>query len=582
MTSNRYLPRRARVWAEITAALLLALLLLPGGLFAGEANWSRDDAAHLLRRAGFGGTPVEIDRLFALGREGAVDYLVTGKLPAGIEAPFAHVELPGFTSEKVNYRVLGAGVLYEVEKARAWTLDHMVRSDRPLDEKMTLFWHGLFTSGLREVKNPTWLVEQDALLRHEAIGNYKRLTHAIIHDSAMLKYLNNDDNVKGHPNENLARELMELFTMGEGNGYTEADIPEVARALTGQTVRFSSAKAQFVDSRHDDGPKTIFGKTGNYMPDDVVDLIFDRPEPAAYLAKRLWTFFGTSDPSEQEIEKTADALRKNNWDLAPALRVLFTSPEFYSDKAKFTRIKSPVELEAMTIRLLEEPAHPRILSAAAFMLRMTGEELFQPPNVKGWPGGEHWITSSAIFLRYNLAAAMASGMMGANIGRGRGFAGGQPPLPARSAINPARLRAGAATQPATQPSDAAREARITAAAAAREAAAKDPRFARIMALREEQAKKVQEEIAKIPPLPPVDELVKPARLFAQLGKEPKAAELVDAAVNRFLQRPLADEKKATLTQSLGSEPLKLGEPATDRRVRQMIGALLSTPEYQVE
>ena len=572
MTSLRYLPGRVRVKAEIAAALLVALLLLPAVSLAADTNWSRDDAAHLLRRAGFGGTPVEIDRLFALGREGAVDYLITGKLPSGVETPFAHVELAPFVSENVNVRVQGPAVLYEVEKARAWTIDRMVRSDRPLEEKMTLFWHGLFTSGLREVRNPKWIFDQDALLRHEAIGNYKRLTHAIVHDAAMLKYLNNDENLKGRPNENLARELMELFTMGEGNGYTEKDIPEVARALTGETIRFGG-KSSFEERRHDDGPKTIFGKTGNYKADDVVDLIFDRPEPATYLAKRLWTFFGTAEASEQEIAKVADALRKSNWELAPALRTMFTSPEFYGDKAKFTRIKSPVELEAMTLRLLEEPAHPRILSAAAFMLRQTGEEMFQPPNVKGWPGGERWITSTAIFLRYNIASAMANGTMGINVGRGGRFAG----APGGKFVRP-----GAATQPATRPSDPAVEARLAAAKASRDQIAKDPRFARIQALREEQAKKVQEEIAKIPPLPPADELVIPAKIFAQLGKDPTAAQLVDAAVSRFIQQPLAADKKATLVQSLGTEPLKLGEPQSDRRIRQMLGVLMSTSEYQVE
>lgn len=577
-------PSRDRDKAEIAAALLVALLLLPCGLFAGEANWSRDDAAHLLRRAGFGGTPVEIDRLFALGREGAVDYLITGKPPAGAQVPFAHVELPSFTFDLGNYRILGPAVQYEVEKMRAWTIDRMVRSDRPLEEKMTLFWHGLFTSGLREVRNPNWLGAQDALLRREAVGNYKRLTHAILHDSAMLKYLNNDDNVKGHPNENLARELMELFTMGEGNGYTEQDIPEVARALTGETVRFGW-KSEFVDRRHDDGPKTIFGKTGNFMPDDVVDLIFDRPEPSTYLARRLWTFFGTADPSEQGVAMVAEALRKNDWELAPALRALFTSPEFFSDKVKFTRIKSPVELEAMTLRLLEEPAHPRILAAAAFILRQTGEELFQPPNVKGWPGGEHWITSSAIFMRYNIANAMANGVLGANFGRGPRFGAG-PNAPGSNppGVGPdrARNRPGAATQPATQPADPVREARLAAAAATQAQIASDPRFARIQALREEQRRKIQEEVAKIPPLPPADELVIPAKLFAQLGKEPTPAQVVDAAIDRFLQQPLAADKKATLVGSLGGEPLRLGEPQTDRRIRQMIGLLLSTPEYQVE
>ena len=165
--------------------------------------------------------------------------------------------------------------------------------------------------------------------------------------------------------------------MGEGNGYTEKDIPEAAPPPTGMTVRRGYDRAQFVERMHDDQPKTIFGKTGNYKPDDVVDLIFDRPEPLSYLAKRLWQFFGTAEPSAADIALVSDALRNNNWDIAPALKAMFTSPSFYSADEKFVLIKSPVELEAMTLRLLEEPTAPRLMTASAFGMRQLGQELFQ-------------------------------------------------------------------------------------------------------------------------------------------------------------------------------------------------------------
>src|SRR5665213_899676 len=259
---------RLRTWTAIAAVIVTVAILCPAPTYATDTQWTRDDAAHLLRRAGFGGTPTQIDAIHALGRDGAVDYLVTGKLPSGVEAPFAHVELPPLVfSLDGDARIQGPATLYSLQQMKIWWLDRMVRSDRPLEEKMTLFWHGLFTSGIREVRTVDWLANQNALFHREAIGNYKRLTHEIIHDPAMLKYLNNDQNIKGRPNENLARELMELFTMGEGNGYTEKDIPEVARALTGMTPGRNGAT--FVDRRHDDEPKTIFGKTGNFKPDDV-------------------------------------------------------------------------------------------------------------------------------------------------------------------------------------------------------------------------------------------------------------------------------------------------------------------------
>src|SRR5665213_3313932 len=272
---------RLRTWTAIAAVIVTVAILCPAPTYATDTQWTRDDAAHLLRRAGFGGTPTQIDAIHALGRDGAVDYLVTGKLPSGVEAPFAHVELPPLVfSLDTDARVQGPATLYSLQQMKIWWLDRMVRSDRPLEEKMSLFWHGLFTSGIKEVRVVDWLANQNALFHREAIGNYKRLTHEIIHDPAMLKYLNNDENLKGRPNENLARELMELFTMGEGNGYTEKDIPEVARALTGMTI--DKGKSEFQARYHDDQPK----------PDDVVDLIFDRPEPSMYLSRRLWDYFG--------------------------------------------------------------------------------------------------------------------------------------------------------------------------------------------------------------------------------------------------------------------------------------------------
>src|SRR2546423_3946698 len=419
-------------FSQVIAGPLLVLgilVLSPPPVYAADKpDWSRDDAAHLLRRAGFGGTPQQIDRTYELGRNAAVEYLISGKLPSGAAAPFEHVELQPFpkNDEGLDQRQ-GPERQFEMQKLRAWWIDRMVRTDRPLEEKMTLFWHGLFTSGFREGKVRRWMAQQNALFHKEAIGNYRRLTDEILHDSAMLKYLNNDENLRGHPNENLARELMELFTMGEGNGYSEKDIPEVARALTGMTPRrpMAGGNAVFIPMRHDSGIKHIFGESGNFGPDDVVTLIFDRPYPAEYLAKRLWTFFGCPEPTEQEIEPVAHALRSNNWELAPALRMLFLSQSFYSPKAKLTLIKSPIDLEVSTLRLLEVPPEPRIEFAAVNGARQLGQELFQPPNVKGWLGGEHWITSSGIYTRYNIATAMANGVYG--------FAGGGP---MRAFINP--------------------------------------------------------------------------------------------------------------------------------------------------
>jgi lysophospholipase L1-like esterase len=549
-----------------------------------DTAWSRDDAAHLLRRAGFGGTPTQIDRLQAIGRDAAVDYLLTGNLPAGMTAPFDHADLPELTADLTgDYRIQGPMLQYKLQELRAWWLDRMVRTDRPLEEKMTLFWHGLFCSGIREVRSVEAMGEQNELFHREAIGNYKRLAADIIHDPAMIKYLNNDENMKGRPNENLAREFMELFTMGEGNGYTEKDIPEVARALTGVTTDRFGETSLFMPFRHDDGPKTIFGKTGNYTPDDVPELIFARPEPATYLAKRLWQFFGTPEPTDQDIAPVAEALQNGEWELAPALRALFTSPAFYSDRCKFAVIKSPVELEAMTLRLLEEPTQPRMLFAASFTLRGMGEELFQPPNVKGWPGEEHWITSETLNTRNQIAMAASTGRLGAGVGAGtRGFGAGarrprvapgtQPAAGAQAArlARPTRL---AQANPTTPAGSGKADPAVTAAQA---------RQQRLQELRQEQAEQVQQALSEMPPMPPRETLVAPAKLFAELGKEATPEQVVDAAAARFLQQPLPAEKKTALIESMGTQPVTLGQAASDERVRQMIGLMMSTSEYQVE
>ena len=484
------LPPTARV-----SILTLLLVLTASSLAAANpANWSRDDATHLLRRAGFGGTPEQIERLHAMGKAAAVDYLLTGKAPAGTaNLPFPQVELSAFTIETpegTDQKSRMRRTRQEINRLRSWWLDRMASTHRPLEEKMSLFWHGLLTSGVMEVRDIEMIAGQNALFHDHALGNYKSLTHAIVRDPAMLRYLNNDQNVKGKPNENLARELLELFTMGEGNGYTEQDIKEVARALTGAAVDRRNSRYVYRPFQHDNGPKTIFGKTGNYEPADVVDLIFQRREPAHYLAKRLWIFFGHPEPRQNEIAPVAEALLKNKWELKPALRVLFLHPNFYTDRVKFALIKSPVELAVGTMRSLDVRPGQFALRSTSEALNRMGQQLFQPPNVRGWPGGEQWITSATLYTRYNFTATLINN-------------------------------------------------------------------------------------------PQASAAVSMMRLFPNLPANATPEQLVDAAIDRFTQRPLHDSKKAALMQALGDAPLRPGAD-TDRRVKQLIALLLSTPEYQVQ
>jgi len=478
-----------------TRVLALLFLLSVAPLAAAADSWTRDDAAHLLRRAAFGGTPEQVDRLHALGKSAAVEYLLGAApsaitRPAGAPAIFPPADLPDFKSEAMPPEILQIQRWRRLEtlRLRSWWIDRMARTDRPLEEKMTLFWHGLFTSGIQEVKLPQFISRQNALFHAHALGNYRTLAEAVVRDPAMLRYLNADSNVKGKPNENLARELMELFTMGEGNGYTERDIAEVARALTGATTSLMGYVYRPV--KHDQAAKVIFGKAGNYRPDDIVPLIFQRPEPPRYLARRLWEFFAFPNPTDADIAPVAAALAANNFELRPALRALFTSPAFYADKARFAVIKSPVGLVVSTLRTMEQPSSPDRMRGLLQELDKMGQSLLQPPNVKGWPGGEHWITSATLFTRYNACSTIVQGGMG---------------------FTP----------------------------------------------------------------------VSPARLFPTLPR-PTADQLVDAAIARYLQRPLHPDKRKALIETLGTNPLTLGKEESDRRARQMLALLLSTPEYQVE
>jgi hypothetical protein len=488
--------RRASTLIKTSLAVGL-VLLISSSVLAAKPEWTHDDAAHLLRRAGFGGTPEQIDQLHKMGKVAAVNYLIDGTIAGPTTQPvFPKRELPAFelTPLPEDRKLAQQTRRQDIQKLRMWWVERMTRTDKPLEEKMTLFWHGLFCSGFQEVREPGFMAQQNELFRKEAVGNYRRLTHAIIHDPAMLRYLNADQNVKGKPNENLARELMELFTMGEGSGYTETDIKEVARALTGLAVNPKQG-AQFRGSRHDDGEKKIFGQSGRYKPDDVVDLIFAQPQPAQYLAKRLWKFFASPEPTNEDLLPIIQALNREKFELKPALKVMFLSPNFYSDKVKFSLIRSPVELIVGTVRQLDMELGPQAQRLAIQSLNQMGQELLQPPNVRGWPGGEQWITSATLYTRYNLCATLVSG-------QGNRRREGNPNM-------------------------------------------------------------FSLEKLKLPD---------PA----------KPPEVVDAAIARFLQRPLPDAKKTALVEALGSEPIRVGSRDTDRRVQQMLGLLMSTPEYQMQ
>ncbi len=406
------------------ATTLLALFtvpaLLPGRaaadppaaltpLLAGA--WDSAKARHLLARAGFGGTPQEVEKLRALGADRAVASLVEYARQPALDLP---PPAPPGPPEAVNLSKLSFEERQKVQQARRreqqqhiarvrqWWAERMLKSPRPLEEKLTLFWHGHFASEYRTVQNGRAMLAQNELFRTHAAGNFGKLLHAVVHDPAMLRYLDNNRNARGRPNENLAREIMELFTMGVDQGYTEADIKEGARALTGHTFDPRTWEYRYNARAHDGGAKTIFGQTGKFDGDQFVDLILEQPATARFIAKKLFVFFVHDDPAPAVIDRLAVVLRANDYELAPMLTELFRSEEFYSTRSLGTQIKSPVQLAVGTARALGvRDIEPQFVVTAAQSL---GQELFGPPNVKGWDGGRAWVNSNTVVARANFPA----------------------------------------------------------------------------------------------------------------------------------------------------------------------------------
>jgi uncharacterized protein (DUF1800 family) len=361
-------------------------------------------AAHLLRRAGFGGTPDEIRRAASGTMAAAVDALIS--FPATDPLPAAPADLP---DDEPMMRGTTLTTDMRVERRRAeragfiasqmWWLDRMLATPAPLQEKMTLFWHGHFTSAPGKGVTPREMVNQNALFRNLALGDVRVLTRSVSYDPAMLKYLDNLRNDRSHPNENYARELMELFTLGIGN-YTENDVREAARAWTGIRIRRDTGEPYLSTRLHDDGRKTFLNQTGNFDGGDIVDIIFQQPAAARFFAAKLLNFFVYNDPEPELVDATAALLRKNAFNLRPVMSTLLRSNVFYSPRAYRALVKSPVEFVVGTYRLFGVGQTSLVALGA---LRRMGQILFYPPNVKGWPGGSTWLNSSTVLARENFA-----------------------------------------------------------------------------------------------------------------------------------------------------------------------------------
>jgi len=591
------------------------------------SEWSFDHAAHLLERAGFGGTPEEIARFAAMTPEAAVDLIVNYEQIADTLPPFEHSgiwdeamladadlhlrfddvmakaaevgEVYGEVVREEGPRKLQdiTDALYykylssnrEWQRVAQWWAERMLTSPRPLEEKMTLFWHGHFAT--EELKNDDYrlMLQQNMTLRQLATSDMNSLLIAMSKDPAMLLYLDNRLNVKGHANENYAREILELFSLGIGN-YTENDIKEAARAFTG----WRNQGLTFIDDRaqHDEGMKTVFGQTGNWDGEDVVDLILQQEAAGEFIAGKIYRFFVREEISEQMLDELAARLRDDNYALKPFLRALFLSQDFYSEPSLGTQIKSPVQFLVSTYRKLgleRIPGTPYFPAAT----NLLGQALGNPPNVKGWDGGRAWLNPSTILLRNNLIGHLLFPETAAGAYPRFAYSTRYSNAPAEarqrdrdealafsSESGSVQFSASAASEDAQGMSADISMMASTAPSAARHNARAD------YDLKLGLYRGITKSYERVRPIPPTPA---PFDLSGML-QNANIASAEDAVIyleRRFLRLRLFDEDRQDIVEFLqgrmpdGFSLRDSGDGETERSLRLTLQLILSTPEYQL-
>ncbi|MEL6741288.1 MAG: DUF1800 domain-containing protein [Planctomycetota bacterium] len=419
---------------------------LPGDLDPIDPGaFGYDEARHLLWRAGFGGTPAQIQVLAGWGVERSVDHLINyDRVPfedASADAFDRGIMRPPTEDERRQYnearRRRDEDTLARLRERRQqaqrddrrqirqmqrWWLTRMIETPRPLEEKLTLFWHGHFATSYRTIEDSYHMYQQNRFLRDNAAGNFGDLLFGIIRDPAMLAYLDNQDSNKRRPNENLAREIMELFALGEGN-YSERDIKEGARALTGYS--FEDDSFVFREDNHDTGTKSILGSRDAHNGDTFVSTILRQRACSGFIAAKLYDYFCRSIPMDEAqmdrptrgaVRDLAETLLRSRYDLRPALARLFASAHFYHASARREQIKSPAVLTVGAVRSLGTPV--RDLGVLLDAMDMMGQGLLFPPSVKGWDGGRSWINTSTLFVRQNTLAFLLTGRLPAGVSGG--------------------------------------------------------------------------------------------------------------------------------------------------------------------
>ena len=367
-----------------------------GGSAAGLPLSDELKLRHLLRRAGFGASRVELDAYRRLGLAGTVDQLVN----------YDQVDNSALDARLTS---LALDLSKRADISR-WWLNRMISTARPLEEKMTLFWHGLLTSGISKVGRPEPMLTQNQFFRANALGNFSDILKGVSKDSAMMLWLDTATNRKGKPNENYARELMELFSMGV-NQYTEQDVKESARAFTGWSLiahpKLGQFQYRFAAGQHDNGTKTFQGETGNFDGDNIIDIIVKQPVSARYIAGKVFAFFAYPNPTDDVLNPLVQVYQSSQYSIKALVLAILTCDAFYAPAAYRAQIKSPVDYVVGAVRALGIQIGARGLP---LVLTELGQELFNPPNVAGWPGGSSWLTSGTWLTRLNLANTLSGGL----------------------------------------------------------------------------------------------------------------------------------------------------------------------------
>ena len=557
----------------------------------GASDWTYARAAHLMERAGFGATPGDIERLASMTPARVVDWLVDYDAVAHELKPFDEsgiwdpgmdpfppsraeaVRIAQANGEALGVKVLGPGAQrrlqpvvdkffyalaannFETQRLGLWWANRMLATPRPLEEKLTLFWHGHFATSENKVRDYRMMLRQNLMLRERASGQLRDLLVGILKDPAMLVFLDNGENVKEHPNENFGRELLELFTMGVGN-YSERDVREAARAFTGWTNDVLEFK--FDRTQHDFGEKAFLGQKGTFDGEDIIDAILKQPVTAEFVAAKLYRFFARDEISDAVRKDLGRSFRDSGYQMKPLLKRIFLARDFYSPKSYATQIKSPVHLVISTYKkmgLTEVPTIPDFGRMTAGL----GQSLFNPPNVAGWAGGRTWITPATLLQRGNMFRDVLSPDVSAF----------RPPDRAMSPTDQRvgqRLSQGMDITTATLEGDAESNMMVE----------RDEDYntrysgykATLMAF--ERVKVIPRRTASIDVT---------AMLASSGATTPE--QIVDYFIRRFLRVTLADTDRASI---VGYARSKLGGGAGGDReavLREVLYLVLSTPEYQV-